>query len=164
LPARFEAVILELMFEIAAGGFPFALDSAFVFETVAGGVERAMLDLQEVVRCALDVLSHLVTVSRAELEGSEDQHVEPALQELDAAGKSIGHSLSRHSTQSHSRGRIWTISSDTAKDGDVPSASIASSREPPPCSVRFRRVHRLHLMPSAYGITVGGAFILCQVV
>jgi hypothetical protein len=43
-------------------------------------VERAMLHLQEIVRCPLNMFPDLMAVSRSVKERSQDEHVKRALQ------------------------------------------------------------------------------------
>jgi hypothetical protein len=45
-----------------------------------------MLDLQHVVRGALDVLCDLMAVRRAEEEGAQDEHIKGALEEFGLCG------------------------------------------------------------------------------
>src|SRR5205814_9247356 len=68
-------------------GNPPALDQA-----VQRRIQRSLLHLQHIVRAALDRFGYRVTVSRSEPEGSENQQVERALQQLDA----VALSFSRH--------------------------------------------------------------------
>ena len=63
------------------------------------GIERALLDQQNLFGIAFDGLGDGVPVGRAWLEGSENQEVERALEELDAAV----FFFSRHSRWSISR-------------------------------------------------------------
>jgi hypothetical protein len=47
-------------------------------------VQRPVLDLQDVVGCALDVSRDFVTMGRTEQQRPENEHVEGALQQLSA--------------------------------------------------------------------------------
>src|SRR5579863_46495 len=70
-----EPVILELALA-ALGRLPLCAEPAFVFETMKRRVKRAMLDLQNVVCGALDVLGDFVSVCAAEQQRAQDEHVQ----------------------------------------------------------------------------------------
>src|SRR5215472_2423424 len=74
-------------------GLPFRRQPSFAFEAMQGGIERAMLDLKHVFAGPLDVLGDLVAMSRAELKGTQNEHVEGALQEFNAVVGWLGHLL-----------------------------------------------------------------------
>ena len=57
-----------------------------------------MLDLQDVNAGALDVFGNLMAVGRAKQEGTQNEHIERALQELGAVGSVFGRHDGRHST------------------------------------------------------------------
>ena len=69
-------------------GDPAAFDKA-----VQGGIEGALLDLENVLGVALDVLGYGVAVGRTGEEGTQDEQVERALEEVDAIRGGFG----RHS-------------------------------------------------------------------
>ena len=51
-----------------------------------GRIKRAGLDLEEIVGLGADRLADAVTMLRAPLQGSQDEHVERALQQLEPLG------------------------------------------------------------------------------
>jgi hypothetical protein len=53
---------------------------------VQGRIERTVLDLQEIVSRSLDVFRNGVAVRGSEQERSKDEHIQGALQQLDAIG------------------------------------------------------------------------------
>jgi len=68
-----------------ASGFgfgAFSLNPAFLFEAVQGGVEGALLDLEDFAGDLLDTLGDGPAVLGLESEGFEDQKVESALNEV----------------------------------------------------------------------------------
>jgi hypothetical protein len=54
-----------------------------VFEPVEGGIERSLLDAQDVVRHLLDATRNRPAVLRFELQRLEDEEVERSLNEVD---------------------------------------------------------------------------------
>jgi hypothetical protein len=54
-----------------------------VFEPVEGGIERSLLDAQDVVRHLLDATRDRPAVLRFELQRLEDEEVERSLNEVD---------------------------------------------------------------------------------
>ena len=85
LPAGRKPVILELAVSILRY-FPFRHDPPFPLETVKRWVQRSMLDLKDVFRCALNVLGDFVPMSWPKQQGAQDEHVQSPLQEFDPAG------------------------------------------------------------------------------
>jgi hypothetical protein len=61
-----------------------------------GGIKRAMLHLQELIRGPLNVLADLVTMSRSIEKGPQDEHVKRSLKEPDPLLCRFRHR--RHST------------------------------------------------------------------
>src|SRR5579864_1291085 len=88
-PVKFGAAIVlrSSLFD----GNPAALD-----EAMQRGIERTLLDLQHFVGVEFDGLGDGVAVRRAEKERAENQEIESALQELDAAFLVFFVVLSRH--------------------------------------------------------------------
>jgi len=76
---RRQPIVLELAVAVL-GGFPFRGQPAFLFQAMQRGIKRAVLDLKDFIRGALDVLGDFVAVSGPELERAEDQQVERSLQ------------------------------------------------------------------------------------
>src|SRR5258708_32287302 len=84
--------------------FPMAIGSRLQFgdnpspllQTMQGGVERAVLHLQEFIRSPLNVLPDLVTVSRSVEKRPQDEHVKRSLEETDPLLRLLRHR--RHST------------------------------------------------------------------
>src|SRR5262245_64576769 len=62
------------------------------------GIERAGLDLEQIVGLRADGLADAVAMSRAPLQRAEDEHVERALQQLEAAVVGRLRHGSRHPT------------------------------------------------------------------
>jgi len=50
-----------------------------------------MLDLQEIVRSSLYMFSDLVAMRRPKEEGSQDEHVERALEQFDSVWLTLSH-------------------------------------------------------------------------
>jgi acetyl esterase/lipase len=72
-----------------------------------------MLDLQQIICRALNVLCYLVPVSGTKQERAKDQHVERPLQQLDSVRGFGGHMDGRHSTlNSVGQGRHSTVQAD----------------------------------------------------
>ena len=65
-------MILEFALQVLARGFPLRGDPTFTLQPVQRGVERAVLDLENVVRGLLNVFGDLVTVGRTKQQGAED--------------------------------------------------------------------------------------------
>jgi len=80
---RRQSVILELAVAVA-GSLPRGDDPVFALHPVECRIQRPVLNLQHVVGRALDVARDFVTMCRTEEQGSEDEHVERALQQLGA--------------------------------------------------------------------------------
>ena len=81
LPLGREAIELGLLPGLAEA--PVGLEPAPLHEAVQRRVERAGLDLQEVVGLLADHLANAVAVLRAPLEGPEHEHVKGALEQLE---------------------------------------------------------------------------------
>ena len=75
---------------VVVGGAPFGLDPATALEAVKGGIERTLLDAEDVARYLLDALGDGPAVLRAEGKSLEDEQVEGALRKVDAFGRQIG--------------------------------------------------------------------------
>jgi hypothetical protein len=81
LPAFFrQAVVLEFSISIRRS-FPFGDDPSALFQTMQGGIERAVLHVQEFISRPLNVLPDLVTVSRSIEKRPQDEHVQRSLEE-----------------------------------------------------------------------------------
>src|SRR5215831_6145158 len=61
-----EPIVFEFALPIFAGNLPFGRNPPLSFKPVEGRVKGPVLNLQQVVRCALDVLSNLMSVSGSE--------------------------------------------------------------------------------------------------
>ena len=61
---------------------PFRVDQPLPFEAVEGGIEGALAELEDMFGPLLDALGDAPPVHRLELQGSQDQHVERALQHV----------------------------------------------------------------------------------
>ena len=68
---------------IIFGGAPFRADPFLAFQAIERGIERALLDLQDVARDLLDALGDAPAVHRFERESFQDQQIERALQNFD---------------------------------------------------------------------------------
>src|SRR5262249_10033841 len=77
-----QAVVLGSLLRLA--DVPLGLQPAALLEAMKRGVERAGLDLQEVFGSRSNGLADAVAVLAAPLEGAQDEHVEGALEELEA--------------------------------------------------------------------------------
>ena len=96
LAGRGQPVVLRLL--VGFAGPPLRLQPAALLETMQGRIERAGLDLEQIVGLGADGLADAVAVLRAPLQDSEDEHVERALQQLEPAiFRWLGHG-SRQST------------------------------------------------------------------
>jgi hypothetical protein len=82
-PCWGKAVILELPVTIR-GGLPFRGDPTSFLQAMQCGIERTMLHLQEIVCGPLNVLSDLVAMGGTIKQGSEDEHVQRALEQIRA--------------------------------------------------------------------------------
>ena len=68
---------------IIFGGAPFGFDGAFLFEFEKDGIERALIDGEEIAADLLDAAGEAVAVERAEdVEGFEDHEGEGALEDV----------------------------------------------------------------------------------
>ena len=61
---------------------PLGVDETVLEQTLKGGVERALLDLEQVARRLLDALHERVSVHRLLLEEAEHHHLERARKEV----------------------------------------------------------------------------------
>ena len=77
-----EPVVLRALIRLAHA--PFGLEPSALLEPVQRGIERAGLDLEQVVGLRADRLADAVSVLRSPDEGPKDEHVEGALEELEA--------------------------------------------------------------------------------
>jgi hypothetical protein len=75
-----QPVVLALALSLSEH-FPFRRDPALALETVERRIQRSMLQAEDVVGRALDVLGDLVPVRRTEQQCAEDQHIQRALQQ-----------------------------------------------------------------------------------
>src|SRR5207245_1424720 len=81
LPRCRETIVfrLALVFRLT----PFARDPALVFQAIQRRIQRALLNLQAILRNLLDAQEDAVTMQRPEGNGLEDQHVQSALQKVE---------------------------------------------------------------------------------
>src|ERR1700759_1177236 len=86
---RREPVVFELAV-LAGGLLPLRGDEAVALQAVQGGVERAVVDDERVAGRLPDGRRDAVAVRRPEQQRFENQHVERALQQLDAIGRRHG--------------------------------------------------------------------------
>ena len=77
---------------------PFGFEPPVFLQPVQGRIKRAGLHLQEIVGLRANCLSDAVPVLGSPLQGPQDEHVEGALQELEAAFVSFGHSRRQSTT------------------------------------------------------------------
>src|SRR6202043_1892398 len=78
--------------------FPLRHDPSLPLQPVERGIERAVLDLENVLCSPLDMLRDLMTVSRAKLQRSQDQHIQRALQQFKSVNRFGYHGVGRYST------------------------------------------------------------------
>ena len=83
LSRRGQPVILRALVRLADA--PLGLQPPALFKTVQRRVERAGFDIKQIVGLGADGLADAVPVLRAPLQGPQDEHVEGALEELQAA-------------------------------------------------------------------------------
>ena len=96
LPAARQPVVLGPLVGLAHA--PLGLEPAALLEPVERGVEGARLHAEEVLRLGPDRLADAVAVPRPPLQGAQDEHVERALEQLQAlVVRASGHG-SRQST------------------------------------------------------------------
>lgn len=75
--------VVEAGAAIVVGGAPFGFYGAFLFEFEEDGIERALIDGEEVTADLLDAAGQAVAVERAEdVEGLEDHEGEGALEDV----------------------------------------------------------------------------------
>ncbi len=75
--------VVEAGAAIVFGGAPFGFDGAFLFEFEEDGVERALVDGEEIAADLLDAAGEAVAVERAEnVESLEDHEGESALEDV----------------------------------------------------------------------------------
>ena len=96
-PAGGQPVVLRALVGFADA--PLGFQPAALLEPMQRRIERAGLDLQQIVGLRANGLADAVAVLRAPLEGPEDEHVERALEELQAlvVGR-LGHSRRQSTT------------------------------------------------------------------
>ena len=94
LAGRGQLVVLRALVGLADA--PLGLQPAALLESVQRRIERAGLDLEQIVGLGADRLADAMAVLRPPLERSENQHVERALEQFEAAfvGR-LGHSRRR---------------------------------------------------------------------
>jgi len=71
---------------VVFGFAPCGFDPGLLFETVKSGIERALIDLEDVVGDLADALGDGPAVERLEGDGFEDEEVESALDEVGGFG------------------------------------------------------------------------------
>jgi hypothetical protein len=81
LPAAGQLVVLRLVIGFADA--PLGFQPAALLEAMQRRIERAGLDLQQIVRLRADRLADAVTMARAPLQGPKNKHVERALKKLE---------------------------------------------------------------------------------
>src|SRR6266566_3223199 len=82
LPASRPRQLVEFGVAARFGGFPFGLEPSARLETVESRIERALLDLKNVLRDLLQPLRNGVAVQWAERGHLKNQHVERALEQV----------------------------------------------------------------------------------
>jgi len=65
------------------GNAPFGIDPALVFEAVQSGIERALIDLQDLPRDLLNALGDCPAVHGFGLQRAQNEEIERALQEIE---------------------------------------------------------------------------------
>lgn len=75
---------IEAGFAIIGGDAPFGGDPAAIFETLEGGIKRAVLDQEFLAGSVLNGAGNALAVLLAENEGAKDEQVECALEEFEA--------------------------------------------------------------------------------
>ena len=80
---------IELGAPVVLGGALVERDPATLDQPVQRRIQRSLLDLQHIVRAALDRFGNRMPVRRSEPQRPQDQQVERALQQLDAARSSL---------------------------------------------------------------------------
>ena len=94
LPAAVSSVVLRPLVGLAH--VPLGLQPSALLEAVQRGIERAGFDLEQVVGLRADGLADAVAVLGPPLQGPKNEHVEGALEELQApVVGSLGHSRRR---------------------------------------------------------------------
>src|SRR5262245_52356422 len=73
---------IEARAAVVLGRAPVGGDPALAFEALQSGVERALLDLQDLVRQLADALRNRPAVQRLERDRFHDQQVDGALNEV----------------------------------------------------------------------------------
>jgi hypothetical protein len=73
---------VELGLATGFGFRPLGFDPTFLFETVQGGIERALLNLENFARDLLNALGDGPAVLGFEREGFKDEEIESALDEI----------------------------------------------------------------------------------
>jgi hypothetical protein len=75
--------VVEAGAAIVFGGAPFGFDGAFLFEFEKDGIERALIDGEEIAADLLDAAGKAVAVLGAQdVEGFEDHEGESALKDV----------------------------------------------------------------------------------
>ena len=72
---------------IVLAGAPLGLNPALLFEAVESGVERALLDLEDVAGNLLDALGDPPSMHGFEGNGFQDEQVKGALQQIHGVGQ-----------------------------------------------------------------------------
>ena len=73
---------VKLRLAVVFADSPLGGEQAAVFETMEGGVERALLDFEGVFGGVLDRLGDGVAVRGAHDEGAQDEHVQSSLEDI----------------------------------------------------------------------------------
>src|SRR5207249_8319320 len=84
-------------------------------------VKRPVLNLEHVIRGALDVLGDLVPVGRAKHQRPQDQHVQRPLHELDSVGRFFVVPHGRYPTLDWGRRSTITLVSTSKQEFSRPS-------------------------------------------
>ena len=94
---------------IVFGGAPAGFDPAAAFEAVEGGIEGALLNLENVAGNLLYALGDGPAVLGFEGEGAEDEEVEGALRKIDALRHLLPLSFDRKDTTTlvEAQGESW---------------------------------------------------------
>jgi len=81
---------VELGLAAVVGGSPFGVEPAAFFEAMEGWIERALLDLEDLLGDLANAVGDAIAMDRAEGDDLEDEHVEGALEEVGLVGWHVG--------------------------------------------------------------------------